>query len=138
MNPVLNSFPVYVYYSFMDPYIDDDGSVEKFYFSQRVPARWPRGNRCNRAGDGHWKVSGKDVPILSNGVNGVPLVVGLKTPFVFYRGNAPVGEKTEWLMEEYSLAEAGLMPCRVMRPRGGSSNLGKCGCAAAVIAKVLF
>ncbi|OEL23133.1 NAC domain-containing protein 41 [Dichanthelium oligosanthes] len=112
-----------------------EGSMEKYYFSQRV-SRWPRGNRCKRAaGDGHWKASGKDVPIFSNDVNSrVPLVVGLKKTMVFYRGKAPFGENTEWVMQEYSLVEAGLMPCRVLRPRGGS-NLGRCGCAAAVIAK---
>ncbi|CAL4993060.1 unnamed protein product [Urochloa decumbens] len=112
-----------------------EGSMEKYYFSQRVLS-WPHGNRRKHAaGDGYWKASGKDVPIFSNGINDrVPLKVGLKKTMVFYRGNAPVGDNTEWMMEEYSLAEAGLFPCRVMRPRG-SSNIGKCGCAAAVIAK---
>ena len=62
-------------------------------------------------------------------------MVGLKKTMVFYRGKAPFGENTEWVMEEYRLAEAGLMPSHVMRPREGR-NLGKCGCAAAVIAKV--
>ncbi|CAN6381358.1 unnamed protein product [Urochloa humidicola] len=113
-----------------------EGSMEKYYFSQRAP-RWPLGNRCKRAAcDGYWKASGKDVPIFSNGINSrVPLKVGLKKTMVFYRGNAPVGDNREWIMEEYSLAEAGLLPSRVMRPRGSSSNIGKCGCAAAVIAK---
>ncbi|PAN42778.1 hypothetical protein PAHAL_8G186900 [Panicum hallii] len=112
-----------------------EGSAEKYYFSRRV-TRWPRGNRRKRAaGDGHWKASGKDVPIFSKGINGrVPLMVGLKKTMVFYRGKAPFGENTEWVMEEYRLAEAGLMPGRVMRPREGG-NFGKCGCAAAVIAK---
>ncbi|CAO2149035.1 unnamed protein product [Urochloa humidicola] len=112
-----------------------EGSMEKYYFSQRVP-RCAHGNRCKRAaGDGYWKAAGKDVPIFSNVINDrVPFKVGLKKTMVFYRGNAPVGDNTEWVMEEYSLAEAGLMPCCVTRPRG-SSNIGKCGCAAAVIAK---
>ncbi|CAL4981087.1 unnamed protein product [Urochloa decumbens] len=113
-----------------------EGSMEKYYFSQWVP-RWPHaGNRCKRAaGDGYWKASGKDVPIFSNGINDrVPLKVGLKKAMVFYRGNTPVGDNKEWIMEEYSLAEAGLLPCRVMKSRG-SSNIGNCGCAVAVIAK---
>jgi len=47
--------------------------------------KWPHGNRYNRAaGDGHWRASGKDVPIFSNIINGgMPLMVGLKKTLVF-------------------------------------------------------
>jgi len=112
-----------------------EGSVEKYYFSRRVP-RWPLGNRRKRtAGDGHWKASGKDVPIFSKGINGrVPMMVGLKKTMVFYRGKAPFGENTEWVMEEYRLAEAGLKPGHVMRPREGGNF--ECACTARAIAKV--
>lgn len=115
-----------------------EGSEGKYYLSQRVP-RGTQGKRCKRvASDGFWKASGKEIPIFSYGINGtVPLVVGMKRTLVFYRGKATASQNTEWAMQEYRLAEAGLMPCPVMRLRGGR-NLEKCGCASAVIAKVLL
>ncbi|KAJ1275608.1 hypothetical protein BS78_05G148100 [Paspalum vaginatum] len=112
-----------------------EGSMEKYFFSQRVP-RWPHGNRCNRAGgDGHWRASGKDVPIFCNCINGAaPLMVGLKRTLVFYHGKSGVGENTEWVMQEYSLVGAVLTPYRVMRPNG-TNNLGESSRNAEVMTK---
>ena len=102
-----------------------EGSVEKYFFCQRVK-RWPHGKRYNRAaGDGHWRASGKDMPIFSNIINGgMPLMVGLKKTLVFYLGKAAVGENTEWVMQEYSLVQAGLTPYPVISPNG-TNNLGE-------------
>ncbi|WVZ51611.1 hypothetical protein U9M48_002740, partial [Paspalum notatum var. saurae] len=112
-----------------------EGTMEKYFFSQRV-RRWPHGNRCNRAGgDGHWRASGKDVPIFCNSINGAaPLMVGMKRTMVFYQGKSGVGENTEWVMQEYSLVEAGLTPYRVMRPNG-TNNLGESSSNAKVLTK---
>ncbi|PUZ44831.1 hypothetical protein GQ55_8G161500 [Panicum hallii var. hallii] len=110
-----------------------EGSMEKYFFSQRV-LKWPLGNQWNRAaGDGHWKTSGKDVPIFCSRVNGgEPLMIGSKKTLVFYHGKSDFGENTEWVMQEYSLVGAGLTPYRVMRP-GGSNNFGESSSAAAAI-----
>ncbi|RLM69584.1 hypothetical protein C2845_PM17G09420 [Panicum miliaceum] len=111
-----------------------EGSMEKYFFSQRV-LKWPLGNQWNRAaGDGHWKTSGKDVPIFCSRINngGEPLMIGSKKTLVFYHGTTDFGENTEWVMQEYSLVGAGLTPYRVMRP-GGSNNFRESSSAAATI-----
>ena len=99
--------------------------MEKYFFCQRVQ-RWPHGNRYNRAaGDGHWRASGKDVPIFSIIINGgIPLMVGLKKTLVFYLGKAAAGENTKWVMQEYSLVQAGLTPYPVIGPNG-TNNIGE-------------
>ncbi|CAD6254483.1 unnamed protein product [Miscanthus lutarioriparius] len=111
------------------------GSVEKYFFCQRVQ-RWPHGNRYNRAaGDGHWRASGKDVPIFSNIINGgMPLMVGLRKTLVFYLVKAAAGENTEWVMHEYSLVQAGLTPYPVISP-SGTNNLGEYSRYAVAITK---
>jgi len=113
-----------------------EGSVEKYFFCQRVQ-RWTHGNRYNRAaGDGHWRASGKDVPIFSIIINGgIPLMVGLKKTLVFYLGKAAAGENTEWVMHEYSLVQAGLTPYPVISP-SGTNNLGEYSRYAVAITKV--
>ncbi|RCV38239.1 hypothetical protein SEVIR_8G133000v4 [Setaria viridis] len=94
-----------------------EGSSERYFFSQRV-LKWPLGDQWNRAaGNGHWKTTGKDMPIFSSTViGGVPLMIGLKRTLVFHLGKSDIGENTEWAMQEYSLAGASLTPYHVMRP----------------------
>jgi hypothetical protein len=121
---------------FLHFFCQTEGSTEKYFFSQRV-LKWPIGNQWNRAaGDGHWKTSGKDVPIFCGRVNGgEPLMIGSKKTLVFYHGKSDFGENTEWVMQEYSLVGAGLTPYRVMRP-GGSNHFGESSSAAATITEV--
>lgn len=99
--------------------------MEKYFFSQRV-LRWPHGKQWNRAaGNGHYKTSGKVVPIFSTGINGGDNEkIGLKRTLVFYQGRTSVGQNTEWMMQEYSLVEAGLKPYRVMKPSGSKVHEG--------------
>ncbi|KAJ4960433.1 hypothetical protein NE237_020343 [Protea cynaroides] len=74
------------------------GEKEWYFFSLR-DRKYPTGLRTNRATDaGHWKTTGKDKEIFHSGV-----LVGSKKTLVFYKGRAPRGEKSNWVMHEYRL-----------------------------------
>ncbi|KAK4756208.1 hypothetical protein SAY87_006335 [Trapa incisa] len=75
------------------------GEKEWYFFSPR-DRKYPNGSRPNRAaGTGYWKATGADKPI------GTPKPVGIKKALVFYAGKAPKGDKTNWIMHEYRLAD---------------------------------
>ncbi|KAJ4829364.1 hypothetical protein Tsubulata_048969 [Turnera subulata] len=74
------------------------GEKEWYFFSLR-DRKYPTGLRTNRATEaGYWKTTGKDKEIFRGGA-----LVGMKKTLVFYRGRAPRGEKSNWVMHEYRL-----------------------------------
>ncbi|KAK4764733.1 hypothetical protein SAY86_025823 [Trapa natans] len=79
-----------------------DPANERYFFSTRE-AKYPKGNRSNRSTvSGYWKATGIDQKIVTSDGDLHP-VVGMKKTLVFYRGKAPSGSKTHWIMHEYRL-----------------------------------
>ncbi|GMH00375.1 hypothetical protein Nepgr_002214 [Nepenthes gracilis] len=70
-----------------------------WYFFSHKGKKYPTGTRTNRAtAAGFWKATGRDKTIYSNGRR-----VGMRKTLVFYKGRAPHGHKSDWIMHEYRL-----------------------------------
>ncbi|KAG8057260.1 hypothetical protein GUJ93_ZPchr0002g22935 [Zizania palustris] len=80
------------------------GEKEWYFFSLR-DRKYPTGVRTNRATNaGYWKTTGKDKEIFTGQLPAAtPELVGMKKTLVFYKGRAPRGEKTNWVIHEYRI-----------------------------------
>lgn len=97
--PIIAEIDLYKYDPWDLPGLASYGEKEWYFFSPR-DRKYPNGSRPNRAaGSGYWKATGADKPI------GHPKPVGIKKALVFYSGKAPKGDKTNWIMHEYRLAD---------------------------------
>ncbi|GLJ54151.1 hypothetical protein SUGI_1160200 [Cryptomeria japonica] len=98
-----------------------------WYFFSHKDKKYPTGTRTNRAtAAGFWKATGRDKAIHMDFKR-----IGMRKTLVFYRGRAPHGQKTDWIMHEYrlddnensqanafnELQEDGWVVCRVFKKR---------------------
>lgn len=81
---------------------DHSANQNNWYFFSHKDKKYPTGNRANRATKaGFWKATGRDKCIQTRGA------VGMRKTLVFYRGRAPHGQKTDWIMHEFRLDAPG-------------------------------
>ncbi|XP_025014619.1 NAC domain-containing protein 7 [Ricinus communis] len=100
--------------------IGTDDQNEWYFFSHK-DKKYPTGTRTNRAtAAGFWKATGRDKAIYSKHD-----LIGMRKTLVFYKGRAPNGQKSDWIMHEYRLEtdengtpqEEGWVVCRVFKKR---------------------
>ncbi|CAM8964749.1 unnamed protein product [Rhodiola kirilowii] len=87
------------------PRVANIGEKEERYYYCLRDKKYPAGLRTNRATSaGYWKATGKDREIYTgNGGDQREELIGMKKTLVFYKGRAPRGEKTNWVMHEFRL-----------------------------------
>ncbi|KAK9276419.1 hypothetical protein L1049_005952 [Liquidambar formosana] len=92
-----------------------------WYFFSHKDKKYPTGTRTNRATKaGFWKATGRDKAIYTK-----HCLIGMRKTLVFYKGRAPNGQKSDWIMHEYRLEtnenatpqEEGWVVCRVFKKR---------------------
>ncbi|RVX16616.1 NAC domain-containing protein 37 [Vitis vinifera] len=71
----------------------------EWYFFSHKDKKYPTGTRTNRATmAGFWKATGRDKAVYDK-----TKLIGMRKTLVFYKGRAPNGQKTDWIMHEYRL-----------------------------------
>lgn len=95
--------------------------TNEWYFFSHKDKKYPTGTRTNRATKaGFWKATGRDKAIYSRNH-----LIGMRKTLVFYKGRAPNGQKSDWIMHEYRLEtnengtpqEEGWVVCRVFKKK---------------------
>ncbi|XP_010267400.1 PREDICTED: NAC domain-containing protein 43-like [Nelumbo nucifera] len=101
-----------------------------WYFFSHKDKKYPTGTRTNRAtAAGFWKATGRDKVIYSSFKQ-----IGMRKTLVFYKGRAPHGQISDWIMYEYRLDdrtattdtnvnEEGWVVCRIFRKKNHHKSI---------------
>ncbi|KAG8662796.1 hypothetical protein MANES_01G144500v8 [Manihot esculenta] len=98
----------------------------EWYFFSHKDKKYPTGTRTNRATmAGFWKATGRDKAVYDK-----TKLIGMRKTLVFYKGRAPNGQKSDWIMHEYRLEsdengppqEEGWVVCRAFKKRTTGQN----------------
>ncbi|CAL9223411.1 unnamed protein product [Arabidopsis halleri] len=93
----------------------------EWYFFSHKDKKYPTGTRTNRATmAGFWKATGRDKAVYDK-----TKLIGMRKTLVYYKGRAPNGQKSDWIMHEYRLEsdenappqEEGWVVCRAFKKR---------------------
>ncbi|KAJ3707773.1 hypothetical protein LUZ61_011478 [Rhynchospora tenuis] len=104
--------------------------LEWYFFCPR-DKKYPNGSRANRSTEiGYWKTTGKDRSILHDSRH-----VGMKKSLIFHTGKPPKGDRTDWVMYEYRLADDQLAAsgvaqdafviCKIFKKSGVGPKIGE-------------
>ncbi|CAM0912576.1 unnamed protein product [Alopecurus aequalis] len=99
------------------------GPQNDWYLFSHKDKKYPTGTRTNRAtAAGFWKATGRDKAIYSAAGSGR---IGMRKTLVFYKGRAPHGHKSDWIMHEYRLEDVVANPAAADVPyySGASSPI---------------
>ncbi|KAK4490072.1 hypothetical protein RD792_000726 [Penstemon davidsonii] len=100
----------------------------EWYFFSHKDRKYPTGTRTNRAtAAGFWKATGRDKAVVSK-----ERIIGMRKTLVYYKGRAPNGRKSDWIMHEYRLQtsehgppqEEGWVVCRAFKKPNPSQKQG--------------
>ncbi|KAK9060283.1 hypothetical protein SSX86_020987 [Deinandra increscens subsp. villosa] len=100
---IIGYLNIYLYDPWDLPGLSKIGEREWYFFVPR-DRKHGSGGRPNRTTEnGFWKATGSDRKIF--GLSDPKKILGFKKTLVFYRGRAPRGNKTDWVMNEYRLPD---------------------------------
>ncbi|XP_057541640.1 NAC domain-containing protein 37 [Amaranthus tricolor] len=98
----------------------------EWYFFSHKDKKYPTGTRTNRATmAGFWKATGRDKAVFDKNK-----LIGMRKTLVFYKGRAPNGQKSDWIMHEYRLEsdengppqEEGWVVCRAFKKKTSTQS----------------
>lgn len=98
-----------LYFIFTQCRIGYEEQNEWYLFSHK-DKKYPTGTRTNRATmAGFWKATGRDKAVYDK-----TKLIGMRKTLVFYKGRAPNGKKSYWIIHEYRLESDENAPAQVL------------------------